>query len=262
MPNFIQCLIQGHKDTDKEAIKLYREADKRARAKAEASEQRIYAGDEVAEELGLLLTSQLDAVDLQDQEVFENLKTKNWNWVARVSGDDVGYCATMQMILNGILPECQQQQREDLPIKCDELLAECKEYKNHLKLLKQNEVEKIRSEIRNKGGYHLIKSENKKTRSIDQQIEAVKLLIGALKADGAPPEKLQNFQIKYNENKKIIESGHDTAADHFKKVVKSILLLFKGKMKEISSLWKSQAEKLVEKVPEGFKPVKKPYTKI
>ncbi len=266
MPNFIQCLIQGHKNTDKEAIKLYREADKRARAKAEASGEEIYGGDEVAEELRLLLIRQLVGVDLQSEEIYADLEERNWNWQARVSSDDVGYCATVQLILNGTLPDCREQQRDPLLTKCGELLAGCEEYKRHLEKLNEKEVRKVRATARKNGLYHEVNPQSSKIEEINHQIGAVELLIGALRKDGVPEKKLENFQQIYNENIERIEAGHDSATDKFKntveKVVKSILYILKGKAKDVSLIWKSPAEKLVEKVPEGFKPVKKPYTKI
>ena len=63
MPNFIQCLQQGHAETDSEALKLYKVAEERARDKANRRHDRSYGADELAREIDGLLCDQLSKID-------------------------------------------------------------------------------------------------------------------------------------------------------------------------------------------------------
>lgn len=253
MPNLLECLLSGHHDTNSEAVKLFQKAQTNLTAKAKKSGMQL-GGDDFGEEIErLIIEEELPQINLRDQATYDTLVERIGEWYVPFDEEGISAnCMAISQVLSSRLEYFRELQREALE-KCTTLLSGCEEYVEHLRGLVDQEVEKTQPPSQN--GYARLG--NKKMEKIQAQIEAVSDLIDGLKGDANPFIKLQNFQVAYKANKRTIESGNDSAAVIFKKVVDSIKYVFKGKARKVSGLWKTKGKELTDHVHAAVKPVKK-----
>lgn len=249
MPNFIECLRDGHRDLDAEALELYKQADGAAKDAVQAKSKSDYAADEVATELDKLLTSQLKALQMDNSEDIIALKNKNLEWYADVnqwSGEDAGknmsQCAAVQQVFNGLL-------EEELKKKVSELDSACDNYIVHLgSVIRQEggeipfeDISELNSEI---GELKSPDPGNAKLTTAIEQYNAVLRMKSVLNTEASPEDNISNFREAYLANKRVIEKSRDSAADVFLKVMNTLLKVVTGKFNQISDLWKHDEKRI------------------